>query len=115
MGVRRHMNGWQVKIERKGEKIYKSFETKPEAEAFFHETMSGLIKGTYVSAKEAEHTTLRELFGRYIDEYVPNLAHPDVEERRIRRIMERPIGARVVATIRGSDIAAFIRQREAEG
>ncbi|WP_419788188.1 hypothetical protein [Pseudodesulfovibrio sp.] len=73
-------------------------------------------KGIFVSREAAEGTTLAEAIERYIDEYIKIwLKHSKRETDRANAIKDRDIGRLYLARIRGKEIAAFIKEREAEG
>ncbi len=72
-------------------------------------------RGVFVSRKEAENTTLKEAFERFIEEYVPRYAHPRKENNRINHLLTYPIANRFLASIRGKDLADFVKIREKEG
>ena len=58
---------WQVLIRRKGYPTQaKVFETKAEAEVWSKTTESEMVRGVFVSRKEAENTTLSEALDRYL-------------------------------------------------
>jgi rubrerythrin len=64
---------WQVLIRRKGYPTQaKVFETKAEAEAWSKTTESEMVRGVFVSRKEAENTTLAEALDRYLKEITEN-------------------------------------------
>ena len=64
---------WQVLIRRKGYPTQaKVFETKAEAEAWSKSTESEMVRGVFVSRKEAENTTLAEALDRYLKEITEN-------------------------------------------
>lgn len=107
---------WEARIRRKGYPVTcKTFETKTDAEAWARAIESEMDKGTFISRSEAESTTLYEALARYLQEYVPKFAHPHLETARIKALQRRAVATRVLASIRGKDIADFIKEREAEG
>lgn len=113
---KRGKNQWQAKIRRKGwPKQTKTFETKSDAEAWAREIEGEMDRGVFVSRKEAENTTLEEAFKRFIDEYVPRYAQPRTERNRINHILTYPLASRFLASIRGKDLADFVKTREKEG
>ena len=64
---------WQVLIRRKGYPTQaKVLETKAEAEAWSKTTESEMVRGVFVSRKEAENTTLAEALDRYLKEITEN-------------------------------------------
>ena len=91
-----------------------AFKKKVDAEKWEHDVLAQMNRGVFVSAKEAERTTLRELLQRYIDEYVPRLADARRTTNRALALMKRPIAQMIVASVRSSDVAAFIKERQAD-
>jgi len=61
----------------------------------------------FVSRAEAESTTLRELLERYKEEITPLKKGAAPESARIRAFLKYPLAYRIVASIRGVDIARY--------
>ena len=60
---------WHVQIRKNGFPAQtKTFNTKPEAEAWAAVIESEMARGVFVSRTEAEQTTLKEAFNRYLEE-----------------------------------------------
>ncbi|MDR2947064.1 MAG: site-specific integrase, partial [Candidatus Adiutrix sp.] len=107
---------WEARVRRKGMPVTcKTFETKYDAEKWAREIESEMDRGVFVPRGEAENTTLAEALDRYIDEYIPRLAHADKSERMARALQKRALASLIMARIRSKDIADFIKEREAEG
>lgn len=107
---------WRALVRRKGyPTTSKTFETKADAEKWAREIESEMDKGVFVSRKESENTTLKEALDRYKDEYIPRLAHQKRETNRVIFLQKRLLASRILASIRGKDIADFIKEREQEG
>jgi len=107
---------WEARIRRKGWPVTcKTFETKSDAEAWAREIEGEMDRGVFVSRTEAENTTLSEAFDRYIAEYLPRLANFRREKSRALALQKRALASRFLASIRGKDIADFIKERESEG
>ena len=107
---------WEARIRKKGmPAVSKTFETRAEAEKWAREIESEMDKGIYVSRSEAETTTLREALERYIEEYLPRLAHFDRTSYIAKALQRRPIADKYMSSIRSKDIAEFIKERETEG
>ena len=71
--IKRGSYQYLVRIRRKGWPVQsKTFETKEAAEAWAAEVESEIHKGTFVSRKEAESTTLTEALKRYLQEITPH-------------------------------------------
>jgi hypothetical protein len=114
--IRPHGDAWEARIRRKGWPVtYRSFDSKFDAERWAREIESEMDRGVFTSRAEAESTTLNEALTCYLSEYVPKLAHPDREGQRITGLKRRALASRFIASIRGKDVADFIREREAEG
>ncbi len=65
-------SGWQVRIRKKGQPSQcKTFKTKAAAQRWARDIESQMDNATFVSASEAESTTLEELVDRYIREVLP--------------------------------------------
>jgi integrase len=107
---------WRARVRRKGYPIVgKTFETKADAEKWARQIESEMDRGIFVSRTEAEKTTLSEALERYKDEYVPKLSHFDKILSRVNLLQKRDLSTRFLASIRGKDIADFIKEREREG
>jgi integrase len=107
---------FEARVRRRGyPTVCKTFDLKADAEAWARATETEMDKGLFTSAKEAEAYTLSECIERYIEEYLPRLKHPKVETYRANSIARRPIGKRIMATIRSKDIADYRKAREKEG
>ncbi|MHB8415801.1 MAG: tyrosine-type recombinase/integrase [Acidiferrobacteraceae bacterium] len=107
---------WEARIRRRGYPIQcKTFETRARAEAWARQIEAEMDDGAFVSRAEAERTTLAEALDRYILEILPRHKQVAQETNRIRVLQRRPIALRMLAAVRGQDVAAFIREREAEG
>lgn len=107
---------WEARIRKRGWPITcKTFDTKIQAEQWARQIESEMDRGVFISRVEAEGTTLHEAIERYIREYIPRLSDPKREENRARAIQRRLIATRFLASIRGKDVADFIRERQDEG
>ena len=109
---------WQAHIRRRGYPAQvRTFDTKAEAEAWAAGIEYEIARGVFVSRAEAESTSLAEALGRYLREITPT-KKPSTQSRetiRARVIAEIPLARRSLASIKGSDIATFIQERQAEG
>lgn len=107
---------WNVRIRRKGYPLQTAtFEKREDAEAWARDVESKMDKGAFLCTKEAERTSLHEALDRYIEEYAPSLADHQREVNRAKFLQKRKIAQMSLAKVRGMDIAAFIKEREAEG
>jgi integrase len=107
---------WNVRIRRKGYPLQTAtFEKREDAETWARDVESKMDKGAFLCTKEAERTSLHEALERYIEEYTPSLADHQREVNRAKFLQKRKIAQMSLAKVRGMDIAAFIKEREAEG
>ncbi len=115
---RRGPNGkrvWQAHIRRRGYQAQvRTFDTKAEAQAWAATIESEIARGVFVSRAEAERTTLDEALQRYENEITPR-KKSIAEGGFIRRWRVHPLARRTLASIRGKDIADYIRTRETAG
>jgi len=72
-------------------------------------------RGVFISRKEAEQTTLKEALDRFIEEFVPNYAQPKQMKSRAKIVKNSHLSLMTLASIRGKDIAEYIKERELEG
>ena len=107
---------WQAQIIRRGyERQYRTFDTKAESEAWAYTIESEIARGVFVSRAEAEATTLREALDRYRLEVSCKKKSAGRERSTIAAWQDSPLGSRMLATIRGKDIAAAIQNMAARG
>ena len=107
---------WEARIRRKGYPVTcKTFETRDSAEKWSREIEAEMDKGIFVSRQEAEQYTLRECLDRFTEEYIPRLKQQANEIQRAKRLKQRKLADRIMASIRAKDIADFRREREEEG
>lgn len=106
---------WEARIRKKGWPVTcKTFDTKIQAEQWSRQIEGEMDRGVFISRTEAESTTLFEALDRYMDEYIPRLADAKREVNRAKAIQRRDLAQRFLASIRGKDIADFIKERQAE-
>jgi integrase len=72
-------------------------------------------RNVFHSRAEAERTTLADALDRYGSEVTPGKKGADKERNRIKLWKLRPIAARYLAAIKGSDLAKHRDERRAEG
>lgn len=107
---------WEARIRRRGYPVQcKTFETKTRAETWARQIEAEMDRGVFVSRVEAESTTLAEALERYATEVTARKKHAVKEAPRVRALQMRGIALKTLSAIRGKDVAAFIREREAEG
>ncbi|SCX48645.1 site-specific integrase [Variovorax sp. EL159] len=107
---------WRAQIRRNGYPLQsRTFDTKPEAQAWARSVESDMDRGTYRDNREAESTTLAEALDRYGREFSSRKAHPDRDLQRIKRWQQYPLAQRHMATLRGTDFAAYRDTRRQQG
>jgi len=74
-------------------------------------------RGVFVSRAESENTTLSEALTRYLAEVTPTKKPTTVYRERMigRYLQSHPLARRALASIRGKDMAAYMRQRHEKG
>ena len=66
-----------------------------------------MVRGLFVSIKEAENTSLEEALERYEREVIPGKKGAKQESMRMRIWKRSPLAKRSLASIQGKDIAAY--------
>ena len=103
---------WQALIRRKGHPVQaKTFNTRAEAEAWVSTIESEMVRGVFVSRKEAESTTLSEALDRYAQEVSSKKKGAYQESRRIENLKKHKLSQRFLASIQGKDIAGYRDER----
>ncbi len=103
---------WQAQVRKKGHfSQTKTFETRAAAEKWAREIEYEMDRGIFVSRTEAESTSLRELLERYREEVTPLKKGALPEAARIDALLRHTLAARIVASIRGVDIARYRDER----
>ena len=99
---------WRARIRIKGYPVQtRTFETKTDAEAWAKITESEMVRGVFISQKEAENTTLAEALERYEREISSRKKGYGREKTRIKNWMGHDLAKRSLASIRGSDMAHY--------
>ncbi len=107
---------WRAIVKRKGYPTQtRTFDAKAEAEAWAAGVEFEMARGVFVSRSEAEATTLAMALERYAEEIAPRKKDRYHDVLRCRRLSRRPLARRSLASIKGSDVATFIRERQADG
>ena len=103
---------WQAQVRKKGyPRQTKTFDTRAIAETWARAVEYEMDQGLFVSRAEAESTTLRELLERYLAEVTPSKKGAAPETYRIESLLRHPLAQRIVAGIRGVDIARYRDER----
>ena len=113
--TRRGQHQWRARVRRGGHVVTETFSARRDAETWAHEIEQAIEQGTLAGRTEAESTTLREALERYRREVTPGKRGAVVEQSRITRLLRHPLADRVVASIRGRDIADYTAERAAAG
>lgn len=97
---------WEAQVRRRGWPAQsKTFESRAEAEAWAQMIESEMARGVWLDHSEAESTTLRELLDRYEREVTPRKRSAEREKSFLTTWRQTHLAARMVSTIRGSDVA----------
>ena len=107
---------WRARVRIKGYPVQtRTFEIRIEAEAWDKITESEMVRGVFVSRKEAENTTLDEALERYEREVLSKKKGYGREKTRIKNWREHDLAKRSLASIRRSDIAKYRDTRTHSG
>lgn len=99
---------YQVEIRRNGyPRQCRTFDSLREAKEWAAVIESEMARGVFVDRSEAEQTTLFDALERYLREVTPSKRSSRNEALLIRRLQALPLAKRTLATIRGSDMAAY--------
>ncbi|AKS23646.1 integrase [Leptospirillum sp. Group II 'CF-1'] len=102
---------WRAIITKKGlPRQTRTFDSKAEAEAWATTVESEMVRGVFVSLKEAENTTLSEALDRYEREVTIHKKNQR-SERLYAKTWKAALGSRSLASINSSDIAKFRDER----
>jgi integrase len=93
----------------------RTFDSKADAGAWARRIEEEMDRGIFVSRIEAESTTLAEALDRYETEISSYKRSADRERSTITAWRESSLGQRMLASIRGKDIAQVVRDLEARG
>lgn len=99
---------WHVQIRKKGfQPITKTFTTRATAQAWAKVVESEMVRGVFTDRAEAESTTLRTAFERYMREISPSKKGYKKEIVRLKWWMNEPIASRTLAAVTSSDLARW--------
>jgi len=99
---------YEVQVRKKGYGVLtKTFRNRQDAEKWGRITESEMDRGVFVSRSEAENTTLSDTLDRYLKDVTPTKKGKKRESSRIQRWKLNPLAKRMMASIRGKDIADF--------
>lgn len=103
---------WEAQIRKKGfPEQSKTFNTKPEAEAWAAVIESEMVRGVFVSRAESERTTLGQIIDRYINEVTPLHRGEISEALRLKAMRRHPLASRFLASLTSTDFAKYRDER----
>lgn len=103
---------WRAQIRRKGyPHLAATFDTKAEAQRWAAEIEGDMSRSRFVDTREAESTMLTEALTRYVNEVSESKKGSAQEKVRAKKWQKSEWGAKSLAAIRSSDMAAY---RDAE-
>jgi integrase len=98
---------WRAIVKKKGfERITRTFDTKTEAVAWAKIAEAEMVRGIFISRKEAENTTLASALERYLQE-VSVLKKSHRTEKLYAGTWKKVFGPRSIASITSTDIAKY--------
>ncbi len=107
---------WRAEVRRRGIKpVYRTFDTKQQAQQWARRVESEIDCGAYVDRTAAERTTLRDALLRYQRDVVPAKRYPKQERQPISRWLEHELAHRTLANLRGVDFAKYRDARRDAG
>ena len=106
---------WQAKIRRGGFKQSRTFEKRVDAEKWARDIENQIDRGIFVPREEAEKTSLADALDRYLREVTPGKKGAYQETYLVKAWLKDPLAARMLASLRSSDFAAWRDARLAEG
>ncbi|WP_250635943.1 tyrosine-type recombinase/integrase [Salidesulfovibrio brasiliensis] len=74
-----------------------------------------MTRSVFMSRKETESTTLDEALERFKEEFLSKYAQPKSMKSRVKVLREHDICKMALASIRGKDVASYIKDREDQG
>lgn len=98
---------WQAIVKRNGINKSKTFLQRADAEKWARMIEVEIDRGVFVDRAEAESTSLKDAFDRYANEVTPRKKGAVREMQRIRRWQVDPLAKKILASIKGNDIATW--------
>jgi len=112
---RKRAGAWQAQIIRRGHpSLYRTFDTKAQAEAWARQIESEIDRGVFVDRSEAESTPLAELIDRYAREVTPRKKSANSELSRLKTL-KSVLGHLRFAALQGKHVATYRDKRLQEG
>ena len=107
---------WQAIVKRKGwPSQTKTFLYRQDAEKWARQIEVEMDRGVFIPRDEAENTTLHAALERYAREVTPLKKGSTRELHRVKAWQALPISKRVLANIRGTDLAKYRDNRRKDG
>ncbi|MDE2419795.1 MAG: Arm DNA-binding domain-containing protein, partial [Gammaproteobacteria bacterium] len=114
--IKERNGAWCAEVRRKGNKpIYRSFDTKKQAELWARRIESEMDSGLYSDKTEAERTTLSTALERYRREIIPTKSCPNQENGRIDRWLKYDICYKTLSSLKGADFSKYRDERRKIG
>lgn len=98
---------YQAIVKRKGVFKSKTFIQRADAEKWARMIEVEIDRGVFIDRTEAESTSLADALNRYSKEVTPGKKGAVRETQRIRRWQADPLAKKMLASIKGSDIASW--------
>jgi hypothetical protein len=114
--IHRRGGHWRVQVRRRGlSPLSKTFDKHEDATHWAQTVEGRLAAGDVLDLGEARRTTLGEALERYLVEVTPLKKGAKQERVRIRAWLRDPLAARMLASIKPMEIAAWRNERVAAG
>lgn len=105
---KRKSGRWQAQVRKKGYPTQtKSFRCKAAAAQWVRSIEYEMDQGLFMPRNEAETTTVADQLRRYLKECTPHKRGAGPEACRIRALLRDPLAQRIIASVRGVDIAQY--------
>lgn len=106
--IRKKGEGWHVQIRKKGHStVTKTFSLKSDASRWAAIVESEIERGVFVDRSEAEGTTIKDAFDRYLREVSILKKGYSREQSLISRWQEYKLAARSMASLKSMDVAEW--------
>jgi integrase len=103
---------YRVQIRRVGYPVQvRTFDSSADANAWARQIENEMDRGVWFNRAEAESTTLKVAFERYLNEITLTKKGAKQEGHRIKAWQRHPLAMKMLAAIHGADIAAYRDQR----
>ena len=114
--IRKRLGKFTVAIRKKhGQRIYKTFDRKSDAQSFAKETELQIQQNRFRDISEASKTTLKLVLHRYLREIIKDNSDKRRERSKYNVILRNDICNKTLTDLRTSDFAKYRDERLAEG